>query len=435
MRPAMPLRIAPRHGYTLIEVLVAGAIFVVLGLALVSILSTSVGVWRTHEVKREADGRAAAILSQVERDLGNIDARTTRLGPGVVRPRLLIGYDWYDRPFIVFTTRAAGELENPLTRNSGINAADAPSPSVTPSPRYYHPHGATDNLRAMDGTAEVAYVFGPVPRRRITLNTGASYDGEYYGVANNTHTLQTTGGVWQLPTGAVESEESLGFGLYRGYLAPPGAPIVGTVAGSGSLYAEFDGMWVPNAALAGQGNWWRDSEEVDWLNTFSAALEQKYHLFSDGVLFLGFQWWEAQTANWAPAWGTTTPIPANETEWFQDRFFALDSNRSGFPTTLRLTMATEPLSGARNLTTLLDDVSSTDTDLRVRDVTSLPNEDTSDHFLLIGTEWVWYQNRNGNRFTGLIRGCRGTFPMDHQAGTNGDPVRWGTSYSRVIRIR
>ena len=296
------------------ELLVAGVVFVVFGLAVVTVLTTSLRMWRAAETTRDAYSRGTAVLQLVEHDLRaiatDIDERTGA-PRGRARVRVEIGTDLFGQPYLIAVRTYRDE-------HAGQSAAASTGGGGGRSPynRYRRPRGASTQLRGVDGYAEFAYVFGPVPRERLELASGESIDGERVATDDERRvaTLRTTDGYREVSRDAVVRRVPLGSGLYRGFVAP--------IAGPFSLFRDLAGSsGMPGSAF----------EE-----RLMGALDEKYSLVSDGVLYLGFAA-SVDGRRFTPdAYEVNAPLGV--------RF---DSRRRGMPSLIRVTLVVESLAGVR----------------------------------------------------------------------------------------
>ena len=108
-----------RAGITLVEILVATAIFTVLGGALVLFLRQGLEAWRTGEARRGAYEEAQAVLRQLREDLENVVALNPAVPGGAVRAKFFCGIDDHGRQFLAFVRSLAGETRHPLAALAG----------------------------------------------------------------------------------------------------------------------------------------------------------------------------------------------------------------------------------------------------------------------------------------------------------------------------
>jgi prepilin-type N-terminal cleavage/methylation domain-containing protein len=150
-----------RRGFTLVELLVAIAIFSILGLMLVTMVHRSIEVWRRGEAQREMFESARMIGDQFAADL---DATYTNKSQREVRPDLV---------FLCGPTSAGQRLL--LIRTIGNEGrtpqvwSQAMAPAAAGHDGFFTGLPESRPLRATGGLCEVLYALHPDPARTTLL--------------------------------------------------------------------------------------------------------------------------------------------------------------------------------------------------------------------------------------------------------------------------
>ncbi|MCD4657437.1 MAG: prepilin-type N-terminal cleavage/methylation domain-containing protein [Planctomycetes bacterium] len=446
-------------GFTLVEMLVATFIFSLLGLGLVSLMRESNKIWQDQESVKSSYSKALNVISQISNDLQSMVTDPNQNG------RLIIARDPIGRFIVVFTKYLRSDVQDPIFRNSGLGLAyldtdDNPwnqkSNENSGYAHYFYPKSPGVLLLPTTGKAEVAYIFSPYPRMKITLHSGDEYEGERIPDPNTETSginffdedkisLKVTSGRNQgtilFERNQVLKQKYLGYPLYRGFVTPPGAPVDDDIAGSGSLFSDFVAqdrnvhIWMndirPILNQIQDSGVYDTGDLASWLYDFAPDLDLKYVSFADAVIYVGVQYWydgdaarNGEGATWVP-----NDFPDMYEEIPPALFF--DSSRGGFPSALRLTVTAMPTQGSLNVGSLSSDISSAEETIRISGGGVLPNPVDGFPFVLIGNEWIYFTEKSGKRLTNCYRGTRGTFATSHPAGT---PVYWGTTLQKIIPI-
>ena len=447
-------------GFTLVEMLVATFIFSLLGIGLVSLMRESNKIWQDQESVKSSYSKALNVISQISIDLQSMVTDSNQNG------RLIIARDPIGRFIVVFTKYLRPDVQDPIFRNSGLGLAyldeeDNPwNDEINENSgyaHYFYPKSPGNLLLPSSGKAEVAYIFSPYPRMKVVLHSGEEYEGERVPNPNtetsglsffeeDTIALKITSGRNQ-GTVLFEREDIfhqkyLGYPLYRGFVAPPGAPVDENIAGSGSLFSDFVArdrnvhVWMTD--VRSTLNMIEDSGVYDtgdlasWLIDFQPDMKLKYVNFADAIVYVGLQYWYAGDS--ARNGEGATWVPNDFPDMFDDIPPALyfDSAQGGFPSALRLTVTAMPTQGSLNVGNLTSEISSSDETIRITGGGILPNSNDGFPFVLIGNEWVYFTGKSGKTLTNCYRGTRGTFAAAHPAGT---PVYWGTTLQKIIPIQ
>lgn len=151
------------RGMTLLELLVAMAVFVVLGSSLVVFLRVGIDTWRIGEIRRETFERGSAILDQLEDDLRSVHSDAAHGKKNLVDVLMVCDYDENDRQRLRFVRSLAGETRHPITRNAGTYSG-AKMDLDFENDALEAERGL---LRAPGGLQEVVYLSDPDPAREL----------------------------------------------------------------------------------------------------------------------------------------------------------------------------------------------------------------------------------------------------------------------------
>lgn len=187
---ALPLRGPVRHiaGFTILEMLVAMAMFSVLGVAVVSLLSQGLNLFSEGTADTSMQDRLQAILPPIREDLAAMKPVETpevppppppaivdpnalpfttepvppaiRLRSGTIKLTDLPADQAVPLPYVAFVRSNAREAEDPILRDAGTAGASSGVPL-----RSYDPSavdsGTTGNLLAPGGLLEVVWIAVP----------------------------------------------------------------------------------------------------------------------------------------------------------------------------------------------------------------------------------------------------------------------------------
>ena len=148
---------------TLVELLVAMAVFIVLGSSLVMFLRIGIDTWRIAEIRRESFERGQAILDQLTSDLRSLHPDPYHGDNGDVDVLCLSDYDVNSRQRLRFVRSLAGEMRHPITREAG-SLTGAYADYDFENDAFESRQGV---LLAPGGLQEVIYVFDPVPTNEL----------------------------------------------------------------------------------------------------------------------------------------------------------------------------------------------------------------------------------------------------------------------------
>ncbi len=186
--------------------------------------------------------------------------------------------------------------------------------------------------------------------------------------------------------------------------------------------------------IGGPGTLFEDDNLYNWQPTKEDPLPlHRSRPFTDGVLYIEYNFWGADTETWAV--GDESGSPA--TSWDSTRGISPPNAATRhehrddvFPSRVQIVVTLRPSHRVRlaRLTRVLD---ASATEISVDTTENYP--DGAFQYIRIGTEWIRYERKEGRSF--LLgekgRGARGTVPRTHEAGSE---VLYGYTFSRVARI-
>ena len=450
-------------GFTLVEMLVATFVFTILGVGLITMMRQGNNIWQENESVKNSHDRAVNVITQIQRDLQNIITDKNNGG------RILVGRDPIGRTFFVFTKFLDKDIKHPIFKFSGRSSAylaqnDTPWYPLTGGElasgdgHYYYPKGMTTQLLPSGGKAEVAYVFSPYPRISLKLRNGDEVEGELRTTSHNIgefispdsdslKVLLASGVLIQVNSEDIVHQKMLGCDLYRSTISPIGAARIPEVPGSGSLFTDYSRpeshcqQWMDELRpilddMDDKGIYSADTLGI-WLDNFTQDFNLKYIPFSSGIIYVGLQYWDPGQLNGRnrtvseyaslPSW--------RPTEFGEIRMQNSNKHKATYSPPLggaiRLTVTAISTQGAVTVGKLRNKITSSSTTLEITGGGMLPSLDSGFPFVLVGNEWIYYENLNGKTVTNCRRGMRSTFPTNHPAGT---PVYWGTTMRKVIHL-
>ncbi len=378
-------------GYTLIELLLAMALFASLATGLVALLARSSeflasGSSQTETMDSvqtfaEAFGQdVAAMESRADCDTGMPDVRLycdfagSKLTRSSARPELTI-----QRLF--FVRSIPGDVGSASGRASGLNTrADKFLDQI-----HDDQNVADATLRASGGLMEVFWTALPADPDDLSV-------------------MQ----------------------IWRGFRAPPGdAPGKSSTSGSKSLIPKKS--WRdPTGTPAEKG----PADLVDVQSEAKPVLS--------GVLYFGVDFWARKTKTWDPSqrpsdggplmtWDSTRGImPQGEQDVdsfflskkkaFNDTTSLEDPTDDVFPRKIRATCVVEELGRNARVGFLEDALSADAKSLTVADTKFFPATETAHRFVKIDAEWMEVGQPAGNTIPVVKRGVRGTVAAAHSAG-------------------
>jgi prepilin-type N-terminal cleavage/methylation domain-containing protein len=382
-------RLRATDGYTLIELLLAMALFASLSTGLVALLARSSdflasGASQTETMDSiqtfaEAFGADVATMeSRPDCETGRPDVRLycdwagCKLANDRTRPDLMI-----QRLF--FVRAIPGEIGTPAGRRSGVDVK---------ADKYLE--------QSVDDAKNIA-------------------EGK----------LKASGGLMEVFwTSMPESPDDMAvMQIWRGFRAPPGdAPGPG---GSKSL--------LPKRA-------WRDpsATAADRGPCDAAEIRARARPVLSGVLFFGVEFWARRTTTWDPSmrasdggplytWDSTRGIMTqgdqdsdsfylSKRRGFQESPSLDDPTDDVFPRKIRATCVVEELGRNARVGYLEDDLAPDAKSISVADTKFFPASETSRRYLKIDAEWMEVGVPDGHTIPVLRRGARGTVAEKHAAG-------------------
>lgn len=148
---------------TLVELMVAMAVFVVLGSSLILFLRVGIDTYRIGETRREAYERSAAILDQLESDLKNVFSDPSRGYQGRVDVMFVCNRDERGQQVLRFVSTLSDEMQNPVTRTAGTFAGGRE--------RYDYFQDVEQmergEIMAPGGLQEIVYALDPRPGKLV----------------------------------------------------------------------------------------------------------------------------------------------------------------------------------------------------------------------------------------------------------------------------
>jgi hypothetical protein len=384
------VRRSPRR-FTLLEILVATSILVVLGTALMVILRGGLATWRRSEARRESFDMAQAIFLQLRDDLGSAIAPppTPLPGLGEVESRLMYIQPPKGRPQLFLVRSIKAENEHPITGHAGSEiGADR-----VVDQRDDLAEARQSRLRATGGAMEVAWVLGE-------------------------------GGV-----------------LYRGIRSPVGPP--GSLFDVGAFQLApllAKGTPPPGAAAEPAGTPASASSSAALLRPFALRVIHFECLF-----------WTQFTRTWStrfPAlrdprsdqvpgpldyWDSTrgmiqfTGAPKGEFHTFRSADSLTDPRDDIYPSMVQVRVVFEEPSAAKSSTFLASPVTQAATEVVVEDASRFKPRG----FVYVNSEWIEYDEIEGNTLQVSKRGARHTVAQAHEGF---EEVFAGRQFTTVIDV-
>jgi len=379
-----------RDGYTLIELLLAMALFASLSTGLIALLARSSDFLATGASQTETMDSLQTFAEQFGADVATIESRPDC---DTGRPDVRMYSDWAGCKLSITSTRPdatiqrlffvraiPGELGTPWGRQSGLNVrAD----------------------RCLDNT--------PDDVKNMT-------EGK----------LRSSGGLMEvLWTAMPESPDDPSvMQIWRGFRAPIGDPPKSATAASKSLLPKLS---------------WKDpmASETDRGPCDAAEIRARARPVLSGVLYFGVDFWSRRTTTWDATvrpgdggpfltWDSTRGIMQQgedaDSFWlskkkgFQDTTSLDDPTDDVFPRKIRATVVVEELGRNARVGFLEESLGNDTKTLVVSDTRFFPASETSRRYLKIDGEWMEVGVPSGHTIAVLRRGVRGTVATKHDAG-------------------
>jgi hypothetical protein len=364
---------------TLLELLVAMAIFLFLGAALITMLRQGIATWRSGESRREIYERAREILGQISSDLSS----TYTVKVQEDQPfDIMFVCDWVSsapgachsqRLRFVRTLSGAGS-DYALQEAGTLLGADSDLDLVNDGSE-----ARVGLLRSTGGLCEVAYVSDPVSETLHRAMRAPIGGARSLFCDANVQVSAATSRLIEFASGVM----FLGF----------------------SFWTQYTNTWDENSPTL-----------------ISPRENQK-----SGPLL----WWDSTRSTLPPAlFGAPE---RDEYTLFRSASSLTDPSDDAFPREVRITLVISE-KGTEGQTTLLKtDISADTLHIPVENVQKLPGTDSAFPYAKIGAEWIRYSKIEGDM---LIldeygRGRRGTQPASHNRGT---PVRAGLTFVTTVRV-
>jgi prepilin-type N-terminal cleavage/methylation domain-containing protein len=392
----------PDAGYTLLELLLAMAIFTFLGAMVVFLMRQGLNVFSVGTRDTNLQDRADTVIPRVRLDLEAIAVPGSRDAPPPppTEAERLAGKEYFPPPPVDVRLRAAvirmrDVPEGPLK--------DAPCPYVA----FVTSLGTdrSDPLLRRAGDQKL-------PGMRV-------YDPAAADQADPQTAFLATGGLMEVCYVAVPEDPAAPavLTLYRGFRTP--------IGGAGSLL---------------------DPANVDSL----AEVQKACRVFERGLLHFGVTWRRIFATSWTlteGAVGETDPYvgAAWDSTRALDNKFPLfvgpnslgDPSDDVFPRWARLEVTLVPptiVGYGQGETTLRGDVAAEDRSIRLENLSPLSGPGQEERWLKVGTEWMRYRPDRLEFDTLKVtveRGLRGTKAVSHRAG---DEVYLGLETSTDVRL-
>jgi len=383
-----------RAGLTLVELLVAMAAVALIGMMLVAIMSSSMGLWNAAERQRKVYTRARAIFSYME---GDLEAALTRDPPGrAVHNRMFCESGPNGRQVLMITRTfgTGGERGLAFSAGDGLDTVNRPQRGEKPGaddedsdPRtgqadeelynFKDDDGdgrVDEDLSALAGSAQVAYLHDGRELKRAVRSPAGSDFASMFGDAQ------------------VLARDVLYFGLL---FATP------------YTHTQFGGLDAKNRQLG--------PLTASWHPELPRLPVRKNPQGPFGPERL---------------WDSTRGV-LREFSFYVGPESRDDGEDDVFPEMVRVTVVIEPdpLRTVRTDTTgyINDSIGL----VPVASTRGFPPGGRTDSYILVDEEWMHYSSKTGRSFTIDQRGARGSAAAVHESGA---PVRRGYTFSRTFYL-
>jgi prepilin-type N-terminal cleavage/methylation domain-containing protein len=391
-RSSINKRRRARDGYTLIELLLAMALFASLSTGLIALLARSSDFLASGASQTETMDSIQTFAEAFGADVRTLESRPdTETG----RPDVRLYCDW-----------AGCKL-----------APDRTRPDLTIQRLFF--------VRAIPGD------FGTPAGRRAGVDVKAdkfleqSVDDAKNAAAGK---LRASGGLMEVFwTAMPESPDDLAvMQIWRGFRAPIGDPPGPASAGVSTSLLPKKAWRDPTANAAERG-------PLD-----AAEIRARARPVLSGVLYFGVDFWASHTTTWAPTtraadggplvtWDSTRGIMVqgdqdadsfflSKRRGYQESASLDDPTDDVFPRKIRATCVVEELGRNARVGYLQDALAPDAKSMSVADTKFFPAIETSHRYLKVDAEWMEVGVPDGNTFPVIRRGARGTVAVKHDAG-------------------
>lgn len=360
------------RGFTLIELMVAIAILLVLGLITITFLRSAVNMTRTATSRGQIYQTAQTTLRLMEKDFSQVLGQSANTNVVLDDTAFLLVTDPFGRQVVMLRRAWGDELSTMAGYDAGFGAPDQGYGAS------FDGRNPSAKTRASGGNLDVVYLFEPLgPSTR----------------------------------------------LYRAERAAPPRGTPGLIDLIAAWCNDFRGQraaapddTTPMAALTDvNGNYTIDGVPA-W---------DLFEMVSDDIAGFGVECWDDwdRTTTWFS--GPSGPV----TSWSIGQREA--EGKYILPRALRLNLLVVGEEPLRAETTLAGAMNTGDGSAFVEDTDLFPDVGGAGSFLRINGEVIAYGSRSGQTFGSLVRGALGTRAQDHAAGST---VLAGEMFQKVIQL-
>jgi prepilin-type N-terminal cleavage/methylation domain-containing protein len=360
------------RGFTLIELMVAIAILLVLGLITITFLRSAVNMTRTATSRGQIYQTAQTTLRLMEKDFSQVLGQSANTNVVLDDTAFLLVTDPFGRQVVMLRRAWGDELSTMAGYDAGFGAPDQGYGAS------FDGRNPSAKTRASGGNLDVVYLFEPLgPSTR----------------------------------------------LYRAERAAPPRGTPGLIDLIASWCNDFRGQRVaapddttPMAALTDvNGNYTIDG----------APAWDLFEMVSDDIAGFGVECWDDwdRTTTWFA--GPSGPV----TSWSIGQREA--EGKYILPRALRLNLLVVGEEPLRAETTLAGAMNTGDGSAFVEETDLFPDVGGAGSFVRINGEVMAYGSRSGQTFGSLVRGALGTRAQDHAAGST---VLAGEMFQKVIQL-
>ena len=400
-------------GYTLIEVLIAVGILVALGSGLATLLTQGISIWRRAENRGRVYDQARILLERMAEDIRSAVV-LSRSGGGDAWVRFICDMDYLGRQRLRFVRTTSAETSNAILRQGG-KTLSVQSPAVYDGRNDYR-EARDGRLGAPGGLMEVIYLRDP---RQSETQLWRGF-------------RSPVGGMNSLLNKEIPHQDKI-------------EDLSGIIRDTeGKLYAGGMGIEDQEKLMTALE---KDREEFEW------TLSDLARPLTDGVLFLGFNFWGPTTNTWDESekplqepggsrdsgplfhWDSTRAI-VNWTRGDSDEFVfrpidgsLTDSSDDIFPAQVEITLVLRD-DNSESLY-LISSINKTEGILEISKPISRP-ENEADRYILVGDEWMYMDDANGAIV--IVKGGRGSRGTKASSHTRGERVDIGATFRRVVEM-